>query len=43
MYQLSRKNNLCRNLTRMKKIFKDDYNFFPKTWILPSEMTDFRN
>jgi Tubulin-tyrosine ligase family len=43
MYQLSRKNNLCRNLMRMKKVFKDDYNFFPKTWILPSEMTDFRN
>jgi tubulin polyglutamylase TTLL6/13 len=28
---------------RMKKIFPDDYNFFPKTWILPSEMTDFKN
>ena len=28
---------------RMKKIFKDDYNFFPKTWILPSEMNDFKN
>ena len=27
----------------MKKVFKDDYNFFPQTWILPSEMTDFRN
>ena len=27
----------------MKKTFKDDYNFFPKTWQLPSEMTDFKN
>lgn len=43
MYQLSRKNNLCRNLMRMKKVFKDEYNFFPKTWILPSEMNEFKN
>lgn len=43
MYQLSRKNNLCRNLMRMKKVFKEDYNFFPKTWILPSEMNEFKN
>ncbi len=43
MYQLARKNNLCRNLMRMLKIFKDDFNMFPKTWILPAEMTDFKN
>ena len=43
MYALARKNNLCRNLMRMYKIFNDEYNFFPKTWILPTEMADFRN
>jgi tubulin polyglutamylase TTLL6/13 len=43
MYALARKNNLCRNLMRMYKMFNDEYNFFPKTWILPTEMTDFRN
>lgn len=42
MYQLARKNNLCRNLMRMAKIFKDEYNFFPKTWILPNEMNEFK-
>ena len=42
MYQLARKNNLCRNLMRMLRSFKEDYNFFPKTWILPSEMSEFR-
>ncbi|CDW79462.1 tubulin-tyrosine ligase family protein [Stylonychia lemnae] len=43
MYQLARKNNLCRNLMRMNRAFKQDYNFFPKTWILPQEMSEFRN
>lgn len=42
MYALARKNNLCRNLMRMYKVFKEEYNFFPKTWILPNEMTDFK-
>lgn len=32
MYQLARKNNLCRNLMRMARLFKDDYDIFPKTW-----------
>ena len=35
MYQLARKNNLSRNLMRMAKVFPNDYNFFPKTWVLP--------
>lgn len=42
MYQLARKNNLCRNLMRMHRIFKEDYNFFPKTWVLPNENAEFR-
>ena len=42
MYQLSRKNNLSKNLMRMYKIFPNEYNFFPKTWVLPQEMNDFR-
>lgn len=39
---LSRKNHLARNLMRMYKHFPDEYNFFPKTWVLPHEATDFR-
>jgi tubulin polyglutamylase TTLL6/13 len=42
MYQLARKNNLSRNLMRMAKVFPNEYNFFPKTWVLPQEMNDFR-
>lgn len=28
---------------RMSKQFPDEYNFFPKTWVLPNESNDFRN
>lgn len=28
---------------RMHKILSEEFNFFPKTWILPNEMSDFRN
>jgi tubulin polyglutamylase TTLL6/13 len=27
---------------RMAKVFPAEYNFFPKTWVLPQEMNDFR-
>ncbi len=43
MYALARKNHLGKNLMKMMKQFPDDYKFFPKTWLLPSEMSDFRN
>lgn len=41
MYQLAKKTNLGRNLMKMSRIFANDYNFFPKTWILPTEFGDF--
>ena len=36
MFTLSRKNYLARNLIKMEKKFPAEYNFFPKTWVLPS-------
>jgi tubulin polyglutamylase TTLL6/13 len=27
----------------MYKVFPEEYNFFPKTWVLPSESTDLRS
>jgi len=39
---LARKNNLGKNLMRMRKLFPKDYNFFPPTWLLPVEYSDFR-
>lgn len=37
MQCLSHKNQLSRNLKRMQKYFGEEFNFFPKTWILPYE------
>ena len=42
MYALARKNNLAKNLMRMKRQFSKEYNYFPKTWLLPTEMGDFK-
>jgi tubulin polyglutamylase TTLL6/13 len=41
MYELARKNNLGKNLNRMRKLFPAEYNFYPKTWMLPSDWVDF--
>mmetsp|Transcript_30555 Transcript_30555/g.27770 ORF Transcript_30555/g.27770 Transcript_30555/m.27770 type:complete len:96 (+) Transcript_30555:409-696(+) len=43
MYSIARKNNLGRHLMRMKKAFPDTFKFFPPTWLLPFEMTDFKS
>lgn len=43
MYSLARKNHLGKNLMKMMKQFPDDYDFFPQTWLLPAESSDFRN
>jgi tubulin polyglutamylase TTLL6/13 len=28
---------------KMQRQFPNDYNFFPQTWLMPSEVTDFKN
>jgi tubulin polyglutamylase TTLL6/13 len=42
IYVITRKNYLARNLMRMHKAFPDEYDFFPKTWVLPNDMLDLR-
>lgn len=42
MYVITKKNYLARNLMRMQKCFPDEYNFFPRTWVLPFEHLDLR-
>lgn len=42
MTSITRKNNLGRNLLRMKKHFQKEYRFFPDTWILPTDLADFK-
>lgn len=43
MYELSMKNHLARNLNKLRKIHPEAYDFFPRTWLIPAELGDFRN
>ena len=42
MQALARKNNLGKNLLKMKKKFPGEYDFFPETWMLPGDAAEFR-
>ncbi|KAI4838791.1 tubulin--tyrosine ligase [Plasmodium brasilianum] len=42
MKGITRKDELCKNLKKMKKNFPQSYNFFPPTWVLPNEISDFK-
>jgi tubulin polyglutamylase TTLL6/13 len=42
MQSLARKNQLARNLCKMVKQFPVEYDFFPKTWVLPYEFNDLK-
>jgi hypothetical protein len=37
MYNIARKNTLGTHLRRIKKEFQMQYNFFPHTWLYPSD------
>ena len=43
MQCITRKHNLARNLMRMRRVFPDEFAFFPSTWILPGDSGDFRS
>jgi tubulin polyglutamylase TTLL6/13 len=42
MFNLSRKNYLARHLIRMTPEFPQDYDFYPRTWMLPTEYNELR-
>jgi tubulin polyglutamylase TTLL6/13 len=42
MCNITRKNLLGRNLQRLAKAFPEEYSFFPRTWLLPSEYNDLK-
>ena len=42
MFALARKNLLAKNLMALKKVCPSDFNFFPKTWLLPQDAKDFK-
>jgi len=33
---------MSRKLKKMRKLFPEEYDFFPQTFVLPSEFSDFR-
>jgi tubulin polyglutamylase TTLL6/13 len=43
MNQLTRKASLARSIGRLRAYFPQVYAFFPRTWTLPAELSDFRN
>lgn len=43
MAALSHKHNLYRHLKKMQAYNESSYDYFPKTWILPSDSTDLRS
>ena len=40
--ELGHKNKLARNLYKMAKYFEKQYDFTPKTWILPQDLSDLK-
>jgi tubulin polyglutamylase TTLL6/13 len=42
MPNIARKNRMGQNLNRMLKLFPREYSFYPRTWVLPGELGDFR-
>ncbi|KAH9492090.1 Tubulin polyglutamylase ttll7 [Bulinus truncatus] len=43
MVEVTRKDSLARNMLKMSKVMPDDFNFVPKTWILPTDYTLLQN
>jgi tubulin polyglutamylase TTLL6/13 len=38
MLELCRKRNMARNLQKIQKMFPEHYDFFPKTFTLPTDL-----
>ena len=43
MFGITNKKYLAKNLKRLQKLFPMEFDFFPRTWVLPSEMIELRN
>jgi hypothetical protein len=42
MYQIARKTFLAKNLKRMRKLFPNEFKFFPRSWCIPAELSELR-
>ena len=43
MHGICKKNYLAWNLNKMLKIYPNEYNFYPRTWVLPGDYADFKS
>lgn len=43
MHELARKNFLAKNLNKMQKLYPKDYDFYPKTWLYPTEFSSLKS
>lgn len=41
MHEICRKDHLARNVNRLSRLFPKAFGFFPKTWVLPVEKSEF--
>jgi len=41
MIEMLRKINLSRAVRTMQELFPEEYNFYPRSWILPEEFQQF--
>src|SRR5690606_28865994 len=42
-FELGRKNLLCKNISKMRKVLPNEYNFSPRTWLLPQQYEELRS
>ena len=42
MNNIARKNRMAQHLNKMHKLYPIEYSFYPRTWVLPQDMTDFK-
>lgn len=41
MTDLSKKISLSRAIASMRRLFPDEYEFYPKSWFLPAQLDEF--
>lgn len=37
MFHIYRKNYLAKNIEKMRRAFPEEFDFYPKTWLLPTD------
>jgi tubulin polyglutamylase TTLL6/13 len=42
MQALTRKDTLGKNLNNLRALFPEAFDFFPRTWLMPSETRKFK-